>query len=322
MKTTLLSLAMLLIASVGIQAQTDVYLNINHKMGISPFAFNVPSMNNMGHDVKFSRLEYYVSDIAITHDGGQVTEASDTWLLVDAGDDLYVNLGNFDVVSIEAISFFVGVGPDVNHEDPTAWPSDHPLAPQNPSMHWGWSAGYRFIALEGVGGMNLNQAVELHGLGDPNYFQQEIDLDVQAVSGIAVIDLDADYLRSVENISLSSGAITHGDYGDAKECLENMRDYVFSPAGSVVSVDDLDISSELKVYPNPSTDGTFWVNCIIGSDSTYDLKVIDALGKTVFAETSLTGQSMEQVEGLAAGMYTVILLDANGILSSAKASVK
>ncbi|MBK7304311.1 MAG: hypothetical protein IPI90_13940 [Saprospiraceae bacterium] len=27
---------------------------------------------------------------------------------------------------------------------------DSPLAFQDPSMHWGWTSGYRFIALEGM----------------------------------------------------------------------------------------------------------------------------------------------------------------------------
>jgi hypothetical protein len=321
MKTTLLSFMSILFASIGIQAQTDVYLNINHKMGSEAFAFNVAATNNLDNDVKFGRLEYYVSEITVTHDGGLMTAIEDLWILVDAGEYTNINLGNHDVNNVEAVSFFVGVDPDHNHEDPAAYPASHPLAPQNPSMHWGWTAGYRFIALEGVGGAGLNQAVELHGLGDQNYFQNTTQLDASAVSGVVVIDLDADYLRAVENIGLTSGTITHGDYGDAQDCLENMRDYVFSPAGSVVGIEENETSAQLNVYPNPASNGAFWVKSSLEAYSGYDLKVIDSVGKTVFTQLNLSGQNIQQVENLAAGLYTIVILEANGLIKSTKVAV-
>lgn len=317
-----LLLAVLVVAMItGTHGQTDVYFNINHLMGGATFSMNTPGVNNMGNDFEFSRLEYYISEISITHDGGQATVVEDFWILVDASESTNAYLGNFDVMEVEAISFFVGVGPDFNHEDPAAYASDHPLAPQNPSMHWGWSAGYRFIALEGSGGMNLNQAVELHGLGDQNYFQNTTMLSATALSGVVYLDVDADYLKALEDISVSSGAIVHGDYGAAQDCLENMRDHVFSEAGSVVSVKEENTVS-FQVFPNPSSDGGFWIQMADLNSSDVEIRIIDAIGKVVQVERGIASHSKIRVDGLQAGIYTAVLTNSTGILESIQVAVR
>lgn len=48
-----------------------------------------------------------------------------------------------------AARFAVGVSPAQNHADPNRFGPEHPLNPVVNGLHWGWTGGYIFLALEG-----------------------------------------------------------------------------------------------------------------------------------------------------------------------------
>ena len=92
----------------------------------------------LGELVNIDRLEYYLSDMSVVHDGGQETPLNGAYVLADAFVDEVHPLGLVSgVESVEGLKFKVGIDPENNHSDPVTWPQDHPLAPQVPSMHWG-----------------------------------------------------------------------------------------------------------------------------------------------------------------------------------------
>ena len=109
------------------------------------------------------------------HDGGQQTAIPEAYVLANGFvDGLHASRrGESGVNAVEDLMFNVGIDPDNNHADPASWPADHPLAPQVPSMHWGWAAGYRFVALEG-GTADAN--LEIHALGDDNHYPGETEV--------------------------------------------------------------------------------------------------------------------------------------------------
>jgi len=76
------------------------------KITYSPTISCVP---DLGHQFKLTRLEYYISGISITHDGGMETKVSDTYILAKANQTNSVLLGNLDVTNIESINFSIGV---------------------------------------------------------------------------------------------------------------------------------------------------------------------------------------------------------------------
>ena len=213
-----LSIATLLLMSFSIMAQNTVQLNINHKLGTDDFAMNTAAQNNMANDFNISRLQYYIAEISIVHDGGTETAITDLYALVDANNATQLDLGSHSITSIEGVNFHIGVDAGKNHADPASYSMSHPLAPKNPSMHWGWTSGYRFIAMEGNGGANLNQTFELHGLGDANYFKVTVPFAtaMTATNNEFVLNVDADYTRILENVNVSSGLIVHGETGAAK----------------------------------------------------------------------------------------------------------
>ena len=236
-------------------AQTDVKLTVNHLLGSSSFSYNLDSENDMGHDFEIQRLEYYISGISITHDGGMVTNASDVYILQRANKRDTILLGNFNITTVESINFSIGVDPSVNNGDPSQWSASHALSPKNPSMHWGWSAGYRFVALEGKSGANLNQDFQIHALGNKNYFKQSIPTGAQSISGALVIALNADYNKAVSQISMESGLIEHSENNEAAACLRNFQTKVFtslSGDGNTLSTQELELDNAFTILPVPS----------------------------------------------------------------------
>lgn len=297
-----------------VNGQTDVELRINHKLGSNDFAYNAPSTNNLDHDFNINRLEYYIAEIAVTHDGGQVQVIEDLYILVDASEETMVSLGNFDMTQVESIQFSVGVDEAHNHLDPSTYNANHPLAPQWPSMHWGWTAGYRFVALEGNGGNAFNQMIQLHGLGDNNYFQTSVALNIQSENGSLLIDLDADYNRALEDIGVNSGIIVHGETLQAKQCLENFRDYVFAPADPNTSTIEKQTTAKFKIFPNPTTSGQVTIE-VENQTAFEQIQIIDAQGKILKTFPFAPNQRSLQFDINMPGVYHVLLFSNDGITS-------
>lgn len=305
MKKLLLLCLSLLLLNTGLTAQNTVKLQINHELGNTPFALNTGAQNNMGDDFNLTRMEYYLSQFTIVHDGGQETNINSVYALVDASEATIIDLGSHNVVSVEAIKFYIGVDSATNHLDPASFPQTHPLAPQFPSMHWGWASGYRFAALEGNGSSSYNQTIELHGLGDNNYYQAEIPTIATAANNEVVIDIFADYTRALENISVNGGAFEHGFGGDARKLLFNLSQHVFQPF-STSTVDFSEVNT-FKVFPNPTT-GQATISLEATEDLTYQVLITDVLGKTIEVINDVKSNQPIQTQIEQAGLYFIQLV--------------
>lgn len=313
MKKTLLSLLCAIFTILMVQAQTNVSLQINHLLGNESFAMDMPGKNNLGNDFEYTRVQYYISEITLIHDGGVRTPITDTWLLVSAEENTAVDLGMHDVTNLEKITFYIGVDPDHNHLDPATWPSGHALAPVFPSMHWGWAAGYRFIALEGNGGPSFNQNFQLHGLGDRNYFQTEVEMDLTAENNALNVVLDADYAKALENINVNSGVIVHGETLEAKEAIENFRDYVFSKGAATSSTKVVTNDTQMDVFPNPATGGTFTLVFNNNKSTSLDLSILDIAGKEIERRVNVTASGSQTFNISMPGLYTIRVISDRGI---------
>ena len=305
----------------AILAQNSVTLNINHKLGDEDFAFNAQSTNDVSSTFMFTRVQYYLSGISIIHDGGQETELPDIYALVNANAQSQIPLGSLDIQMVEGLKFFVGVDPATNHLDPASYDTGHPLAPQWPSMHWNWNAGYRFLALEGKGGPALNQVFQLHGLGDQNYFETYIPVTATAVGGVLNVNLDADYSMSLKGINVDGGVIIHGDYGAARTSLQNMSSDVFTASPVSTSI-DLDSSfGVFDVSPNP-TKGDVQVAVNVTDNNKYEVAVYNLLGRELFQKTFQTNNENLQLWIDKPGIYILILTQGGSLIGSKKLVVQ
>jgi len=292
--------------TVSLFAQNDVTVKINHKFGTEDFAMNSVVTSYDNYDLKVNRLEYYVNGFKIIHDGGQVTESADHFL-IDANVETALSLGSFAITTVENIEFSIGVHPDLNHLDPSTYQGSHPLAPKNPSMHWGWTAGYRFIALEGKTGASLNTTYEIHALGDQNY--KTISMPIEGVlDGTALsINIDADYLSMYKNNDVSGGVITHGDFDEAITLLNNFETEVFSPTDNSVATIDLAFDGKFQIQPNPSFDKMTSVVLNLPTEGNYQLTLTDVTGRVIQTQTVSSSEQTIQMESNNSGVFFIHL---------------
>ena len=292
--------------SLAITAQTKVLLQFNHQLGDQAFAIDAPAEAD-GYSIKVERLEYYVSEIKIHHDGGQTTEIGHLWLLVNPALDTggYL-LGGIQAENIEGITFSIGVDSAHNHLDPAGYPAGHPLAPQNPSMHWGWVAGYRFIAFEGSAGANFAYNFEIHSIGDELYRTVTLPVIAEQEAGGFVIPVNADYTNLLKNIDASGGVISHGGLNEAKQIMENIGTVVFS-SGSLSGAANPVATSSLEVFPNPAAGGFAWANFDLPAGYDYELAGTDLTGRVLSSQKLGISQGTTQLEAPGTGMYLVQL---------------
>ncbi|MCH2200105.1 MAG: T9SS type A sorting domain-containing protein [Flavobacteriales bacterium] len=294
MRSTLLSLfsLVMVLPSLG---QNNITLEIDHIAGDQAFALNQDFILPGGYEAQFTRLQYYLCDFTITHDGGQETFLTETHILVNADDDAIYDLGSWNINQVEAIEFAVGIDPDFNHLDPATYENGHPLAYQAPSMHWGWTAGYFFTAGEGFAGDD-ESLWQIHALGDANFFHQSHTMNASAEDGLLELALSANYAQLFIQLNISEGLIEHSEVDEATDLLENMRDFVFSPA--VVSVENL-TAATWKFYPNPANAQVQ----VSGLTPGTLVSLLDLSGRTVF-EVSSTGAPLRiDTESFNAGVY-------------------
>ncbi|MBL7807902.1 MAG: T9SS type A sorting domain-containing protein [Saprospiraceae bacterium] len=304
-------LSILLASAFAVIAQNEVMLHLAPRLGTAVFSLNQTIDHPGGtYQMKYTRFEFYISEIKITHDGGQVTPCTDLTLLVRPALDSMYSLGQLPGISnVEAITFSVGVPQALNHADPSLQPAGSPLAPQNPEMHWGWSAGYRFAAIEGYAGTNLSQNFQIHSLGDANYKTQTIATDAEQVSpNMKMIHLIADYSQAVKSINISGGLVVHGTTGAAVTLLNNFKNVVFKADASSAVVDPT-FGGAFSVAPNPVRNAAPQVSFSLPTGNDYALTVTDLTGKVIARRTLATGenQSILLDKMPTAGLYFVHL---------------
>jgi hypothetical protein len=292
-------------------AQTNVNIEFNHLLNGNEFNTTQNGINNLGEEFEVSRLEYYVSRIRINFDDGQTQNSAQEYGLIDAFENSSINFGVIDGNQINSITFFIGVDPETNHLDPASWPNDHPLAPQNPSMHWGWTSGYRFLAMEGSD-ITTNQNFELHGLEDENYFSVILPVDMEISEGEMTLVIDANYEQILNNIELAQGPLIHGGYGLALVALENMANDVFEFSGISLGVSDAFPNVAFNVFPNPTINGLAQITVDGLNNERIDLQVFDILGKSVFEASGIANGKNTQLNLTKAGMY-IVRISTNGV---------
>lgn len=306
----------LIIAASSSNAQKDVYFKINHLLDGNSFDFNQTATNNGGlsgtSDYQVSRLEYYIAEITLKHDTGQTTIIPDKWILVDPSSTTNEYLGNFDISNLESISFGIGVEFDVNHDDPALFSSSHPLGPKSPSMHWGWTAGYRFVAFEGTTGNGFNQIFQIHALGDKNYQKQTHITTGYVKNDELIIELDADYNEALNLITVSGNLINHGEDGEAAQLLSNFGSRVFSQAAVGINENE-SRNISFSIAPNPSSKEIF-----IRIDPKYNnlsYTVLDLTGRVVSTSSVLENNKLSIEEK---GLYILNLFEDGKLIGSEK----
>jgi hypothetical protein len=187
-------------------------------------------MNNIGSTllskkIKLAHFDYYISNLKLKHDGGQMLDLSDTIFLVEPT-NFNLDLGILNVNMVEEIHFGVGVPENLNHLDISAYPENHPLSFQDPTMHWGWAAGYMHMIIGGMVDANNDDVpekyFELHNLGDANYHELTLPVyEYTESNGDHIITVSCNIDNWISNIDLATVNIKHGETGVNAQILAN-----------------------------------------------------------------------------------------------------
>lgn len=183
-------------------------------------------------------------------------------------------------------------------------------------MHWGWAARYRFIALEGMCGPNIDQNLEFHVIGDEFYKEIPFEVNLSGQDDY-LIEINAAYDRILDGVDISQGLILHGNLGEIKTVAKNLGLGVFSLAG-VVSSEELEVVNAFTVFPNPSHDGLINWQLEASLDG-FKLLFHDTMGRLIYQQDGVN-RGFIQLDN--SGIYLLTIKDQSGaILANQKVLV-
>jgi hypothetical protein len=293
------------------QTTNKVVFSFDHKAGAEPMLLNETVFSIWNNKkVVLTRAEFYISRVDIHHPDSTVMPLTDHYMLVDATyPDAEHDMGEWEVEAAHGITLRLGVDADHNHLDPASFPATHPLSPQNPSMQWGWTAGYRFMAIEGKVDNNNDGIPEtdfqFHNLGDALYKTVELTGMKEAESGVLHLHLTLDYIQLFKNMAMTGNLIQHGSASLNAKMMTNAATASFITMPQTSSVHEVLVNSlKVSVSPNPLTTMAV-INYELPANDALTIVMTNTLGQTVRTHSGLPTAGMLQVEkgDLTKGIY-------------------
>ena len=315
---------LLVITVLTVKAQKNVYLTISPKMSGSDLQIGTNLVNLDGVVFNLNHFDYYLSGLHVVHDGGQILDLTDTVFIVKP-DNFILELGNFDITTIEQLNFSIGVPANLNTSsganaiDISEYPEFHPLSFQDPSMFWGWTAGYMQMIIGGAvdtdGDGITNAGFQLHNLGDINYFSVSLAV-VQINTLINQIDLNlnCNLEQWLKNIEITSVGILHGSTGVNRDIMRNVEIEPVFTQSATASVPAHQEEIGKSYFSSTSLAITVTWENVLGANN-YVLSDISGKKIQFGSIDNISGNLV--FENLINGLYNFQLLDKNNKLLNA-----
>ena len=284
------------------QPANTVLFSFSHKAGNDPLVLDetVFSIWN-GKKVRLSRAEFYIAQPILRGPDNNAVQLTDQFMLVNAKTpDPGFNLGQWPVETVSGATLHIGVDADHNHLDPASYPAEHPLAPKNPSMHWGWAAGYFFLAVQGRVDNN-NDGVpeawfEYHTLGDTLFKTLELTGTAIAENDTLHLHFDLDYAKLFQNMSMSGDLIEHSSKGPCAELMSNSATQGFITLASMpVNQTVVTNAQFIGAWPNPAGDHTL-IRYQLPVSGTVELIITNTFGQVVYTANDQPALGSVQIE--------------------------
>ena len=307
----ILSLTFVILFNYIIKGQNkEVAVVINHLYDGEVLNFDNTYIVGDNIPIRFDRIEYYIHLNSLISNQNIATDLIDKYILVNANQNNY-NIGEIELLDDDLISlnFNIGVEYNLNHADPSLQDSSHPLAPQLPSMHWGWAAGYRFAALEGMIDKNQDSIMETvfqyHPVDD-SYYSDTITCNgiIENENNVTIF-INANYNKLIENIGTDEGGVYHGIHEENGLLMDNFsRNNVFTVPENL-NLKETYVS--IAVFPNPFSN-TIQLN--LNENSI--VKVYNSLGILVHESKLDKGEQRIDTESLVSGIYILYIQSKSG----------
>jgi len=313
MKNSILSLLLLLTCFVN--GQNPLLLNFRFLNGNSTFSAVQAIQDLNGTYYKAQDIAFYISKLKITHDGGQVLDFQDSVFYVNKRASLF-DLGLQNVDLVESVDFQVGVPASLNHTDISAYPENHPLSFQIPSMHWGWVSGYIFLLIQGEADNNGDNITDvpfdLLCLGDSNVQQVHvINTATILPDGTREILQEVNIDQWLRNVNLSILDVQHGSTGINADVMMNVQNYPVFTAPLNANVNEIsNLIGEAFFLQNGKESSVSWK----GMKNLEKVELFDISGAKIDQFLSKEINGKWPVSGLNSGVYFVRFFSESGIL--------
>lgn len=195
---------------------SGLHWQFNHLFEGDSFSLNTDFTDGYGNLIQFSRATFYLSQPKLYTDSKtEISTYNDYFIVHHNTSTLFID-SMTNTATIDSISINIGVDGLKNHEDPSLYDLELPLAFQSPSMHWGWTNGYLFIVIEGLVDTDndnvLDDSFAFH-IGSDSFLSllksnSELGI-VGNNSNLSYINLDINYDKLFTGIDLSGDNVTH-----------------------------------------------------------------------------------------------------------------
>lgn len=309
----------LVLTSLSSFAQKNVFVTISPKFAGADLQMGVDYTSINGVVLNLDHFDYYLSDLHVIHDGGQDLDLSDTVFLVEPQNHI-LYLGFIDVTTIEQLNFAIGVPAAINTSagpqaiDITLYPEGHPLSFQDPSMYWGWTAGYMHMIIGGLADSNSDGIAdadfEVHTVGDANYRYVQLPvIQSNTLTDIVNVALNCNIDYWIKDIPIETVGILHGSTGINMEIMKNVEtEPVFTQPSTASTQELTDTQGIIYAVQNSSEITINWFE--INNVSSFN--VTDINGKLIQFGKAEGNKGAITVVEMNPGIYFFHLFDKAG----------
>jgi len=309
----------LLLISLSSFGQKNVFVTISPKFAGADLQMGVDYTSINGVVLNLDHFDYYLSDLHVIHDGGQDLDLSDTVFLVEPQNNI-LYLGFLNVTTIEQLNFAIGVPAVINTSagpqaiDITLYPENHPLSFQDPSMYWGWTAGYMHMIIGGLADSNTDGIAdaefEVHTVGDANYRHVQLPvIQTNTLTDIVNVALNCNVDYWIKDIPIETVGLLHGSTGANMEIMKNVETEPVFTQPSTATTQELSAAQGTIFAIQKSTETTInWAD--INNVSSFI--VSDINGKLIQFGKAEGNKGSITVDEMNSGIYFFHLFDNGG----------
>lgn len=306
------------ILALGSQAQTSLQLNIDHRFNKSTFAIGQLYVNDDGQVLQIDRVQYYISNVELTHDGGQTTILStESFLLYGQKSNYDLGVSSSPINALENIAFDLGVAPTANQTQPSDYASGHALGVQTQPMYSTAQNSYIFVAIEGKIDSDQDNIPDLDFsfLPASNLLLQKVSVETEAnaVNNQIQINLTADVSKWLEEIDLVAMGQATNTALEESLLMDNTNDYTVFSSTSTTSVKAL-VSPKNHIHVDTRLQHTPTIHYKFYTGEQIDMTITNVTGTYFIQLFELNPEGNFYLDDdLASGIYIVIFTSPKGI---------
>ena len=165
--------------------------------------------------VSFKTANYYMGGLQLQHSDGSTIDLSTQYLLAGLGNTATLS-SDIPIGSITSASFFIGVDPVNNTQSENSFvsrPVNDPLSLKDPSMHWNWNTGYKFVRFDGEVDTDddgvVDTPIAYHLGSDPLLKNMSINRTLNLESGDNTITFDFQMEKFFSSVDFKTELDTH-----------------------------------------------------------------------------------------------------------------